>query len=194
MALGLGLVTEDRKTTGLVLDMACGHNVTLPCLPRLSRFGVLDLQLEDTVVADQFERLRVRATSVETPALLLSGGNQQKLVLGKWLARDCRILLLDEPTRGIDVGAKTEIYKLIDDLVTAGYAIVLISSELPELLNLSSRVVVMRRGRVTGVLDRAEATQERVMQLMAGTNSNSSEVAPRQNVPDPKECLPIQRL
>lgn len=172
MALGIGLVSEDRKGQGLVLGMECGENITLSCLDRLSWNGVIRLPQERGVVADFFGKLRVKAASPRVPAQMLSGGNQQKLVLAKWLARQCRILILDEPTRGVDVGAKAEIHRLIDELAAAGHAILMISSELPEVLNLSTRVLVMRNGRVAGMLDRSEATQERVMQLMAGHNGN----------------------
>ncbi len=168
MALGIGFVSEDRKGQGLVLNMECGHNLTLSSLKSLSRNGVIRLTREHSVIADFFGKLRVKAASPQVPAQTLSGGNQQKLVLAKWLACKCRILILDEPTRGVDVGAKAEIHRLIDELAAAGQAILMISSELPEVLNISTRVLVMRNGRVAGVLDRAEATQERVMQLMAG--------------------------
>jgi ABC-type sugar transport system ATPase subunit len=155
--------------------MECGHNITLSSLESLSRHGVIRLARERGVIADFFGKLRVKAPSPQTPAQVLSGGNQQKLVLAKWLACQCRILLLDEPTRGVDVGAKAEIHRLIDELAAAGQAILMISSELPEVLNISTRVLVMRNGRVAGVLERAEATQERVMQLMAGQTSPPAE-------------------
>jgi ABC-type sugar transport system ATPase subunit len=167
-ALGIGLVSEDRKKQGLVLDMECGSNITLSSLDRLSRHGVIRLTEERSVISEFFKKLQVKAASPHASAQTLSGGNQQKLVLAKWLARQCRILILDEPTRGVDVGAKAEIHRLIDELAAAGLAVLMISSELPEVLNLSTRVMVMRNGRIAGMLDRAEATQERVMQLMAG--------------------------
>jgi ABC-type sugar transport system ATPase subunit len=142
-----------------------------PFCPRraecLRLWDFIRLDSERQWVAKFFQRLRVRAASPETPAVTLSGGNQQKLILARCLARQCRILLLDEPTRGVDVGAKAEIHRLIEESASAGHAILMISSELPEVLNLSSRVLVMRSGRVAGVLPRAEATQEKVMQLMA---------------------------
>jgi ABC-type sugar transport system ATPase subunit len=173
MALGIGLVSEDRKKQGLVLGMECGSNITLSSLDRLSRHGVIRLAKERSVIAVFFQKLQVKASSPHVPAQTLSGGNQQKLVLAKWLARQCRILILDEPTRGVDVGAKAEIHLLIDELAAAGLAVLMISSELPEVLNLSTRVIVMRNGSIAGMLDRAEATQERVMQLMAGQNGAS---------------------
>ncbi|HEV2328873.1 MAG TPA: sugar ABC transporter ATP-binding protein [Verrucomicrobiae bacterium] len=168
MALGIGLVSEDRKSQGLVLGMSCGDNVTLCSLEHLSRCGIIRLPQERAVVADFFSKLRIKAASPQVPARVLSGGNQQKLVLAKWLARQCRILILDEPTRGVDVGAKAEIHQLIEELAADGYAILMISSELPEVLNLSNRVMVMRNGRVMQILNRVETTEERVMQLMAG--------------------------
>lgn len=179
MAAGLGFVSEDRKGQGLVLGMGCGENITLSSLKKLSSGGVIRKERERTMVSDFFQKLRVKASSPEAAAQSLSGGNQQKLVLAKWLARECRILILDEPTRGVDVGAKAEIHRLIDALATAGNAILMISSELPEILNLSTRVMVMRAGTVTGMLNRDEATEERVMQLMAanpktGRNSGPS--------------------
>lgn len=169
MALGIGFVSEDRKAHGLVPEMGCDENITLCSLDRISRLGTIRHEQESSVVADFMGKLRIKAASSHTPVKFLSGGNQQKIVLAKWLAKQCRILIFDEPTRGIDIGAKAEIHQLIDDLAAAGYAILLISSELPEVLNLSSRIMVMRNGRVVQTLDRSEATQERVMQLMAGS-------------------------
>lgn len=182
MALGIGLVSEDRKGQGLVLDMECGENITLSSLDRLSRNGVIHLAKERGVIADFFEKLQVKAASPQVPAQTLSGGNQQKLVLAKWLARQCRILILDEPTRGVDVGAKAEIHQLINELAAAGLAIMMISSELPEVLNLSTRVMVMCNGNMAGMLDRPEATQERVMQLMAGRNGTDPQRANTQEI------------
>lgn len=168
MALGIGLVSEDRKGQGLVLGMGCDENITLSCLDRLSQFGIVRPKQERDVIAAFFGKLGIKAASPEVAVHTLSGGNQQKIVLAKWLARQCRILILDEPTRGVDVGAKAEIHQLIDELAAAGHAILMISSELPEILNLSTRILVMRSGRIAGTLSRLEATQERVMQLMAG--------------------------
>jgi ABC-type sugar transport system ATPase subunit len=189
-ALGIGLVTEDRKRLGIVPEMTCGENLTLSALDcpggrgfwaRAGRcpwcpdrqdclrlWDWLRLGQERSRVREFFTRLRVRAASPEVPITTLSGGNQQKVVLAKCLARRCRVLMLDEPTRGVDVGAKAEIHRLIDELASAGQAVLMISSELPEILHLSTRVLVMRQGRVAGLLARAEATQEKIMQLMAG--------------------------
>lgn len=189
-ARGIGLVTEDRKRLGIVPEMSCGQNLTLSALDCPGGRGYWARALrcpwcpqrgdcvrlweclrpaqERSWVREFFGRLRVRASSPDAPIATLSGGNQQKIVLAKCLVRRCRVLLLDEPTRGVDVGAKAEIHRLIDELAAAGQAILMISSELPEVLNLSTRVLVMREGRVAGIVNRADATQETIMQLMAG--------------------------
>jgi ABC-type sugar transport system ATPase subunit len=168
MALGLGLVPEDRKRQGLVLDMAAGSNITLPVLERLSRATLIHHGEERALTASFFDRLRVRASSFDVRAAGLSGGNQQKLVLAKWLAAKAKILILDEPTRGVDVGAKAEIHSIIDRLAREGSAILLISSELPELLRLSSRILVVRGGRLAGEVSREDASQDGLLRLMAG--------------------------
>lgn len=168
LARGLGLLPEDRKRHGLVLTMNARENLTLPLLGRLSRAGWVRARAEAALVRETFQRLRVRASSPEAPAAALSGGNQQKLVLARWLAAQCRVLLLDEPTRGVDVGAKAEIHGLIDELARSGAAVLLISSELPEVLNLSTRLLVMREGRLVGELSREQAQPEAVLRLMAG--------------------------
>ena len=170
---GLGLVPEDRKRAGLVLSMDARANLTLPILRHLSTLGWVDAARERAVVAEYFARLRVHAAGPDAPASSLSGGNQQKLVLARWLAAHCDVLLLDEPTRGVDVGAKAEIHALIAELARHGTAILLISSELPEVLNLSTRVLVLRGGRVIAELPRAEADQERVVRLMTGLSADS---------------------
>ncbi|MDF1502788.1 sugar ABC transporter ATP-binding protein [Roseisolibacter sp. H3M3-2] len=167
MAHGIGLVPEDRKRQGLVLAMRAGENATLPTLARLARLGWVDAGAERRAVRARFEGMRVRATP-ESPTAALSGGNQQKIVLAKWLAADCDVLLLDEPTRGVDVGAKAEIHAAVGRLAADGAAVLLISSELPELLALASRVLVLRGGRVAGELSRAAADQEAVGRLMTG--------------------------
>jgi ribose transport system ATP-binding protein len=165
--LGLALVTEDRKATGLHLDASIRDNVTLPSLGRISRFGVRSAAGEAKVAADAVRRLGVRCTGIEQVAATLSGGNQQKVVIGKWLATSPGVLLLDEPTRGIDVGAKQEIYALIRALAAEGIAIVMVSSELPELLLLADRILVMCEGHPAGILGRAEASEEAIMHLAA---------------------------
>jgi ABC-type sugar transport system ATPase subunit len=168
MRLGIGLLPEDRKRQGLVLQMSALANTTLTILERLARRGFVDHEKERELGTRFFTRLRVRASSPAAEAAGLSGGNQQKLVLAKWLAAGTRVLILDEPTRGVDVQAKAEIHALIDELAAAGHGILLISSELPEVLNLSTRILVLRNGRVAGELARASASQEAVMRLMAG--------------------------
>ncbi|MGE3292229.1 MAG: ATP-binding cassette domain-containing protein, partial [Geminicoccaceae bacterium] len=165
--LGVAFVTEDRKATGLVLDFSIRANAALPSQGRLARLGIASRRRETALAQETIARLNIRCTGPEQKVSGLSGGNQQKVVLGKWLATAPRVLLLDEPTRGIDVGAKQEIYALIEQLKEAGVAIVLVSSELPELLLLADRILVMCEGRATGLLDRAEATQERIMELAA---------------------------
>ena len=168
MRNGIGLVPEDRKRQGLVLPMSAGGNTSLVILRELAAFSFIRRQAERTLARTYFDRLRVRAPGPETITAGLSGGNQQKIVLAKWLAARCDILILDEPTRGVDVGAKAEIHALIDELAASGKGVILISSELPEILNLSTRIVVLREGRITGELPRAQATQYAVMRLMAG--------------------------
>jgi ABC-type sugar transport system ATPase subunit len=168
MRAGLGLVPEDRKRQGLVLSMTALGNTTLPILDALSRWSFIRRQAERALVGTYFQRLRVRAASVDAATAGLSGGNQQKLVLAKWLAAKCRVLMLDEPTRGVDVGAKAEIHALIDELASSGAAVMLISSELPEVLNLCTRIIVLREGRIAGELPRGSATQDALMRLMAG--------------------------
>jgi ribose transport system ATP-binding protein len=168
IAAGLGFITEDRKRQGLMLQRSVGENITLTSLDDVARFGVLDLRAERERAEGLVERLRIHLTSLDQETVSLSGGNQQKVVLARWLAARCRVLLFDEPTRGIDVAAKAEIYELIGELVGQGIAVVLITSEMPELLGLADRVAVMHEGALQGVLKRAEATQERVMQLALG--------------------------
>ena len=168
MRLGIGLVPEDRKRQGLVLSMTAAGNTTLATLRSLARLLFIDRRAERQVARTFFERLRVRAPGPDAPTAGLSGGNQQKLVLAKWLAARCDLLILDEPTRGVDVGAKAEIHALIDDLAEQGSGIILISSELPEILNLSTRIIVLRGGRIAGELTREAATQDAVLRLMAG--------------------------
>ena len=168
MARGIGLVPEDRKRQGLVLSMSAMTNTTLATLKWLARLGFIKRAAERAQARIYFDRLRVRASSPDVITAGLSGGNQQKIVLAKWLAARCRILILDEPTRGVDVGAKAEIHALIDELAAQGTGIILISSELPEILHLSTRVLVLREGRLAGELSREAATQASLMRLMAG--------------------------
>jgi ABC-type sugar transport system ATPase subunit len=167
MDLRIGFVPEDRKRHGLVLSMTAGSNVTLPILSRFAHAGVVDTNAEQAAAAGYFDRLRIKAEPGDA-TVNLSGGTQQKLVLAKWLAADCDILILDEPTRGVDVGTKAELHGWIDTLAGDGAAVLLISSELPELLNVATRIIVLRAGRVVGELSRDDATQERLLRMMAG--------------------------
>ena len=168
MRNGIGLVPENRKRQGLVLSMSAGSNTSLVVLDTLAKLTFIRRAAERALAKRYFDRLRVRAPGPDTIIAGLSGGNQQKVVLAKWLAAQCDLLILDEPTRGVDVGAKAEIHALIDELAASGKGVILISSELPEILHLSTRIVVLREGRVTGELPRAQATQYALMRLMAG--------------------------
>ncbi|MER7151038.1 sugar ABC transporter ATP-binding protein [Streptomyces lydicus] len=165
MRAGLGLVPEDRKGQGLVLDASLQDNLTLARLDRDTRGGLVDRSAQRRSAAAVAEQLKVRMSGLAQPARTLSGGNQQKLVIGKWLLADTRLLILDEPTRGIDVGAKVEIYQLINELTASGRAVLMISSDLPEVLGMSDRVLVMSQGRLAGELSGDEATQDAVMEL-----------------------------
>ena len=164
---GLALVTEDRKTRGLHLAASIRSNVALPSVEALSHFGLRAFVRESALAKDVVRRLSVRCSDIDQTVATLSGGNQQKVVIGKWLATEPRVLLLDEPTRGIDVGAKQEIYQLIFNLAQQGLGMLVVSSELPELLLLSDRILVMCEGHQTGLLRRHDATQERIMRLAA---------------------------
>ncbi|HEX7048885.1 MAG TPA: sugar ABC transporter ATP-binding protein [Longimicrobiales bacterium] len=175
MALGLGFVPEDRKRQGLVLAMRARENTTLPTLPSLARMGWIRRRKEREVAETYLGRLRLRRSFIDAPAVGLSGGNQQKLVLAKWLAARSDILILDEPTRGVDVGAKAEMHAWIDQLASDGAAILLISSELPELLNLSTRILVLRGGRIVGEVAREDATQDGLLRLMAGLETAAAD-------------------
>ena len=165
---GIAYVPEDRGVQGLVRPMSVLHNFSLAALGALSRAGFIDRGAERRMAEEGVQRFRVKTSSVEEIAGRLSGGNQQKIVLGKWLANNPKLLILDEPTRGIDVGAKAEIHRLMSELAGAGVAILMISSELPEVLGMSDRVLVMREGRFVAEFDRAHATSETVGAAMMG--------------------------
>lgn len=167
MQHGLALVPEDRQHHGLVLPMDISDNVTLPILSRFTRRGWLIARGARQAAYEAATQMEVRATTVWQKARELSGGNQQKVVLAKWLSTTPRILILDEPTRGIDIGTKAEVHHLMSELAAEGIAILMISSELPEVLGMSDRILVMHEGRVTGLFERSEATQEKIM--MAAT-------------------------
>jgi ribose transport system ATP-binding protein len=162
---GIGFVTEDRRSQGLVLGMSVRENCTLVSLRKLHTAGFIKFRQERNIVRNFVDLLRIKTASQETKVATLSGGNQQKVVLAKWLAIKPAILILDEPTRGIDVGAKAEIHRLMSELARQGVAIIMISSELPEILGMSDRIIVMHEGKVTGELSREEASQEKIMAL-----------------------------
>jgi ribose transport system ATP-binding protein len=172
IAAGLLLAPEDRRLHGLVLELSVQHNLGLANLDRISRLALVVPGREAALARKQVERLRVRTPRLGQPVGLLSGGNQQKVVLGKWLARQPRVLILDEPTRGVDVGAKSEIYALMDELAGAGIAILMISSDLEEILGMSDRVLVLHEGRLAGELPRASLSEEAVMHLATGGEGN----------------------
>jgi rhamnose transport system ATP-binding protein len=165
---GIAYVPEDRHALGLVLEHPIAANVTLPILARLSRWGVLDRNREQAIATDYANQLQVKASGVDQVVSALSGGNQQKVVIAKWLATDPKVLILDEPTRGIDIGAKAEVHRIISQLATEGMGIILISSELPEVLAMSDRVIVMHEGRITGEFIRGTVDQETVMYAATG--------------------------
>jgi len=169
MALRIAYVPEDRHSLGLILPMDISTNVTLPTLRRfVSRMGFINHKREEMVAQDYRKRLSIRAASVRLPVNQLSGGNQQKVVVAKWLQTDPILLILDEPTRGIDVGAKAEVHQIINDLAKQGLGILLISSDMPEVLAMSDRIVVMREGRQMAIFDRSEATQEKILTAAMG--------------------------
>ncbi|MCH8274874.1 MAG: sugar ABC transporter ATP-binding protein [Armatimonadetes bacterium] len=165
---GICLIPEDRKRHGLVLSMSAKENISLPTLRRLATLGFVRGKEERALAKKYFDLMQIRAPGLDAPTAGLSGGNQQKLVLAKWLAANCDLLIIDEPTRGVDVGAKAEVHALIRDLARDGKAILMVSSDLPELLALSHRIIVLRQGRVAGEIPGRRATEELLMRLMAG--------------------------
>jgi len=176
-ALGIGYVPEDRGTQGLVRAMTVRENFSLAALGKVAFGGFIDRASERKLAGDGVKRFAVKASSLEQVAGKLSGGNQQKIVLGKWLANQPKLLILDEPTRGIDVGAKAEIHRLMGELAAQGLAILMISSELPEVLGMSDRVLVMREGHIVAEFPREEATQEAVGAAMMGNHESVEKVA-----------------
>lgn len=165
VAMGIGYLSEDRKHFGVILDQDVKTNVVMASLGRFSMGGVMRDKEIRQVGQEYSKKLRIRSSSVDQVLSKLSGGNQQKVVIAKWLLRNCQILIFDEPTRGIDVGAKEEIYELLEGLAKEGRAVIMISSELPEILRMSHRIIVMADGRITGVLNSADASQEGIMEL-----------------------------
>ncbi len=164
---GIGLLPEDRKAQGLIAELTVARNIALPHGRRLARAGILPRRAEAALAEPIVKELRIKATATQV-VRLLSGGNQQKVVLGKWLAGDARVFIFDEPTRGVDVGAKVEIYSLMNRLTAAGAGILMVSSELPELLGMSDRILVMYRGRIHSDIGAAGATQEHVLSAALG--------------------------
>lgn len=171
---GIGFATEDRKSEGLVLKMDVGQNISLASLNKFEKAGIhINLSKERTMAEDYIAKLNIKTPNSFQKVRNLSGGNQQKVVLAKWLLRNSSVFIFDEPTRGIDVNAKIEVYNLINRLIMSGKAVILISSEMPELIGMCDRIAVMCQGSITGVLNREEATQERILQLAVGGNRQS---------------------
>jgi monosaccharide-transporting ATPase len=164
---GISMLSEDRKTEGIIPNLSVRENIVLAALPRLSRFGITSRSTQDRIVDTFVKRLRIKVSSPEQKVSELSGGNQQKVLLARWLCTEPKILLLDEPTRGIDVGAKAEVQALIDELAREGLAVLLISSELDELLDGADRLVVLRDGAVAGELEGDRLTREHVLAAIA---------------------------
>jgi ribose transport system ATP-binding protein len=168
---GVGFLPEDRKTQGLVIERSVKENVALPSTERLSPYGIVNRPAERALAVREVDDLHIKTPSLDQKVMLLSGGNQQKVVLGKWLGADVDLLIMDEPTRGIDVAAKVEIYEEMNRLTAKGAGILMISSELPEVLGMSDRILVMRQGRIVAEMDAAGATQEQVLRAALGQAS-----------------------
>jgi rhamnose transport system ATP-binding protein len=168
MEAGIGFVPEDRRQQGLVMELSIARNATLTRMRALARGGLIAGRAENRLAKDWAGRLRLKYHRLEDPVGFLSGGNQQKVVLAKWLATEPKVLIVDEPTRGIDVGTKAEVHRLLSELAGRGVAVLMISSELPEVLGMADRVLVMHEGRISGELSRAEADEERVMRAATG--------------------------
>ncbi len=168
MKQGIGFVTEDRKSQGLILGLTIRENICISLLKSITNKAFVNKYKEKEIANRYIKSLKIATPSMEAKAVNLSGGNQQKVVLGKWLARECRIIILDEPTRGIDVGAKVEIYNLMRELSNNGTAVIMISSELPEIIGMSDRVLVMREGRINGELTHEEVTEEKILEYAMG--------------------------
>ena len=174
---GIYLVPENRRTEGLVVEMSVRENVSLASLSSMARGGLIQRKREREIAAQQIESLKVKTPTAETLVLNLSGGNQQKVVLGKWLAMNPKVMILDEPTRGIDVGAKAEIYRLMRELAGRGTVMLMISSDMEEVLNVSDRVAVMHEGEITGLLGRADCTEQNILQLAVGQKISAAQPA-----------------
>jgi rhamnose transport system ATP-binding protein len=171
---GIAYVPEDRRRHGVILDLAISANITLASLDQFSSMGgALDMRRERLAAADYTRKLGIKTPTIFAPVATLSGGNQQKVALSRWLVNSPSVLILDEPTQGIDVGAKSEVHALMSELAAQGVAILMISSELPEVLGMSDRIAVMHGGTIVATLDRAEATQEKILALALGHDSAS---------------------
>jgi rhamnose transport system ATP-binding protein len=168
MAAGMGFVPEDRRQQGLVMNMAIDHNVALASLSRLSRHRIIRRSAETRLASDWSTRLRLKYGRLKDSANTLSGGNQQKAVLAKWLARRPSLLIVDEPTRGIDVGTKAEVHRLLDEVAHQGVAVLMISSELPEVLGMADRILVLREGRIVAEFSKEEADEASIMRAATG--------------------------
>jgi ribose transport system ATP-binding protein len=168
---GIAFVTEDRKSQGLILELSVRENFSITNLDKISAKSLISSQKEVSMVDEMIEKLRVKTSGRELSVKSLSGGNQQKIVIGKWLGMNPKILILDEPTRGVDVGAKKEIYQLMNDLTKQGVAIIMVSSELPEILGMSDRILVIHEGKLAGTLNKSDASQEKIMQFATGGNN-----------------------
>jgi len=168
IACGIAYVPEDRRRHGVILDLAISANVTLAALNLFSQAGLLNFKKEREVAAEYTRKLGVKTPTISAPVATLSGGNQQKVALSRWLVTKPSVLILDEPTQGIDVGAKAEVHALMTDLASEGVAILMISSELPEILAMSDRVAVMCGGTIAATFDRAEASQEKILAVALG--------------------------
>lgn len=165
---GIGFITEDRKDEGLVLGLTVRENLAIPNLKKLSKSAVIVKQKEKQWTEEMIQKLRIKTSGPEQEVKSLSGGNQQKVVFGKWLGIEPKLLILDEPTRGVDVGAKKEIYSIMNELTEKGFSIIMVSSELPEILGMSDRVMVIHEGKLTAILDKKEASQEKIMEAATG--------------------------
>lgn len=165
---GIAYLPEDRRRHGVILEMPISANISLASLGKLSHFGMMNFNREKAIAAEYTQKLGIKTSTIFTPVAMLSGGNQQKVALSRWLVTQPSVLLLDEPTQGIDVGAKSEIHALMSDLAAQGVAILMISSELPEILGMSDRIAVMRGGTIVGMLSRAAATQQKILALALG--------------------------
>lgn len=165
---GIGFITEDRKDEGLVLGLTVRENLAIPNLKKLSKSAVIQKQKEKQWTEEMIQKLRIKTSGPEQEVKSLSGGNQQKVVFGKWLGTEPKLLILDEPTRGVDVGAKKEIYSIMNELTEKGFSIIMVSSELPEILGMSDRVMVIHEGKLSAILDKKEASQEKIMEAATG--------------------------